>query len=191
MTEKSHIYTRTGDSGTTSLVGGTRVKKNHARVQAYGTIDELNSFIGLLLATDAERWTLPEKEFLTWVQNLMFDLGAYLATDNSGNKNESSVLGQNAISRVELEIDRLDNMLPPLKAFILPGGTQQAAVAGVCRAVCRRAERDIITLNDNNMVDADVIRFVNRISDYFFILSRYLNYKSGVKETEWEKENNR
>ena len=137
--KKSLVYTRTGDKGTTSLVGGTRVPKTHARLEAYGTIDELNSFIGLLIT-----YLNPgdEKEFLEQVQNNLFVIGSNLATDQSITQlNTASVVSEEMISDMEHQIDRLDASIPPLKAFVLPGGSQGASVCHVCRTVCRRAER--------------------------------------------------
>ena len=184
--KKSNIYTRTGDLGTTALVDGSRVKKNNIRVEAYGTVDELNSFIGLLCADSS--LDEADKSFLFWIQNKLFDLGAYLATDNNGAMTEAPGFGQEAISKLEHEIDRLDNDLPQLRAFILPGGCTLAALAGVCRTVSRRAERQIITLQENNWVDPNVIRFVNRLSDYFFVLARAFNISRDAEEVVWQKD---
>lgn len=186
MIKKSNVYTRTGDLGTTALVGGTRVKKNHIRVEAYGDVDELNSQIGRLEAMgslDAET-----RAFLVWIQHKLFDLGSYLATDSNGEMVEANGFGQETISKLEHEIDKLDNDLPPLKAFILPGGSPAAAFANISRAVCRRAERKIVTLSDNIWVDPNVIRFINRLSDYLFVLGRSLNFSAGVEEKAWKQE---
>ena len=186
MAHKSTLYTRTGDLGTTSLIGGERVAKNNIRVNAYGSIDELNSFLGLLLATTPDNLTVDDRNSILWVQNVLFDLGAYLATESNDLMTEAPGLGQETISRLETEIDRLDAETPPLKHFVLPGGTQQSAVASVCRTVCRRAERDIITLKDSKFVDSNVLRFINRLSDYLFILSRNINHRARVEETVWK-----
>lgn len=186
MKEKSTLYTRSGDTGTTSLVDGTRIKKNHMRVMAYGTVDELNSFLGLLLATVPDTLDEENRSFIGWVQNKLFNLGAYLATDNKGRMTEAEGFGQTTISRVEEAIDRVDRSLPALKAFILPGGSPQAAVANVCRTVCRRAERDIVSLSSSTWVDPNVIRFVNRLSDYLFAIGRMANVASGTEEITWK-----
>ena len=191
MTKKSNVYTRTGDSGSTSLVGGTRARKNDPRVEAYGTIDELNSFIALLIASGNLDADSDNADFLRWVQNRLFDMGAYLATDNNGKKNEATAFGADSITRIETEIDRLDSELPPLRNFILPGGTTLSALSSICRTVCRRAERDILTLNDNNWVDPNVIKFINRLSDYFYVLSRHFNVKAGKEEIAWKQINNK
>lgn len=145
--KKSIIYTRTGDKGTTSLVGGQRVSKAHDRIESYGTVDELNSFIGLLItALNDEKDT----DFLSFIQHKLFTIGSYLATDQATTelKIESKVTPE-SIERIEREIDRLDNELPKMHAFILPGGCRSAALAHVCRTVCRRAERQIYRLAEN------------------------------------------
>lgn len=187
MNKKSNIYTRTGDLGTTALVGGTRVKKNDLRVEAYGTADELNSFTALLASSAAIK--AEDLAFLHWLQHKLFDLGSYLATDSHGEMTEAPGFGQESISKIEHEIDRLDNNLQPLQAFILPGGSRPATLANVCRTVCRRLERRIVTLAESVWVDPNVVRFVNRLSDYYFVLGRYCNLCEGVEETVWKQDN--
>lgn len=184
MNKKSNIYTRTGDLGTTALVGGTRVSKDDLRVEAYGTADELNSFIALL--TCSASITADDHAFLLWLQHRLFDLGAYLATDNHGEMNVADGFGQDAISHVEHEIDRLDNELPPLQTFILPGGSRTSAIANVCRTVCRRLERRVVTLAQSTYVDPNVVRFINRVSDYLFVLGRHCNILEGTEEIAWQ-----
>ncbi len=181
------IYTRTGDAGSTSLVGGKRVSKASLRLDAYGTVDELNSFLGLL-ATEA---LLDDDSVRTlqMVQNKLFNVGAYLATDNTDNPMaEPAGLGHKAIGELERQIDLMTDALPPLRAFILPGGCRAAAQANVCRAVCRRAERRVVALAQEARVDDIVIRFLNRLSDYLFTLGRHLNRLSLTPELEWSKE---
>lgn len=180
------IYTRTGDAGITSLVGGKRVSKASTRLDAYGTVDELNSFIGQLLATiELDDETL---QTLRMVQNKLFNTGAYLATDNTDDPMlQPTGLDHTCISHLEQQIDRLTERLPPLNSFILPGGCPGAAAANVCRAVCRRAERRIIALGCETRVDDAVIRFLNRLSDYLFTLGRHLNYVAGVADVPWQK----
>lgn len=185
--KKSILYTGTGDSGQTSLVGGERIDKDDARLEAYGTIDELNSHIGVLLATGSLSDT--DTALLTEVQSRLFDVGAYLATNPTSPYAEamSHPAGPEQISALEQAIDRLDESLPPMKSFILPGGTQAAAQAHVARTVCRRAERRIITLARSEGVEPDTLRYINRLSDYLFILARALNRNAGAPETPWTK----
>ena len=167
--KKSIIYTRTGDKGTTSLVGGQRVSKAHDRIESYGTVDELNSFIGLLItALNDEKDT---------------DFLSDQATTEL--KIESKVTPE-SIERIEREIDRLDNELPKMHAFILPGGCRSAALAHVCRTVCRRAERQIYRLAENCPVEEPVLIFMNRLSDYFFVLARKECINNNGKEIIWD-----
>ena len=176
------IYTRTGDAGTTSLVGGIRISKASARLEAYGTTDELNSHLGYLL-------TFPDLDedarlTLTRVQNRLFNLGAYLATDPESNPNAAPQgLDRATVGRLEQEIDRMTARLPELRAFILPGGTAAAAQANICRTVCRRAERRVVALET---VDDEAIQFLNRLSDYLFTLGRALNHSASCPESIWQ-----
>ena len=168
--KKSIIYTGTGDKGTTSLVGGERVSKAHQRIESYGTVDELNSFIGLLITSLEEK---ADQDFLLFIQHKLFTIGSYLATDqeNTELKVESKVMPE-TITRIEREIDRLDNELPKMRNFILPGGSRPASLAHVCRTVCRRAERQIYRLAETIPVEEPVLVFINRLSDYLFVLAR-------------------
>ena len=161
--KKSIIYTGTGDKGTTSLVGGERVSKAHQRIESYGTVDELNSFIGLLITSLEEK---ADQDFLLFIQHKLFTIGSYLATDqeNTELKIESKVMPE-TITRIEREIDRLDNELPKMRNFILPGGSRPASLAHVCRTVCRRAERQIYRLAETIPVEEPVLVFINRLSD--------------------------
>ncbi len=180
------IYTRTGDAGTTSLVGGTRVSKASFRLDAYGTTDELNSFIGLLLTYPD--LTADDRETLLMVQNKIFNAGAYLATDTATHPDAiPDGLDTIHIRRLEQQIDALTETLPPLNSFILPGGTPSAAMANVCRTVCRRAERRVVALSEAATLDPIVGRFLNRLSDYLFTLGRALNHRAGCPETAWQK----
>lgn len=191
------IYTKTGDKGETSLFGGGRVKKNDPRVAAYGEIDELNSFVGLLIAdldqADLFKNAKPSAEpavpalriFLQAMQNRLFDLGAELATgDASFLAKLSRRIEPADISLIEQAIDTMQAPLLPLKNFILPGGSRAAAYAHVCRSVARRAERAMLHSGETPEL---LITYINRVSDYFFVLARYLNYLAGVAEPEWEK----
>lgn len=182
--KKSFIYTRTGDKGTTALVGGRRVSKTHVRLEAYGTVDELNSQLGLLHTYLVEE----DRKVILWIQNKLFSVGSYLATDqeNTTLRMESRI-GSEDIERLEHLIDEIDGQLPPLKAFVIPGGARASAVCQVCRTVCRRAERRILSMSETCLVEELVIAFMNRLSDYLFVLSRKLNILADVDEIYWDK----
>lgn len=184
--KKSLVYTRTGDAGTTSLVDGTRVAKSHPRLQAYGTIDELNSHLGLLRAIQGADH--PQDPTLQRVQNLMFNIGGYLASPAADTPAAPHGLTPDHITHLEQQIDTLDSQLTPLRQFVLPAGTQAACQAHVSRAVCRRAERAIITLQQAEQVDPIVVRYVNRLSDYLFILARFNNQQAHQPELFWTKD---
>lgn len=183
-TKKSLIYTGTGDKGTTSLVGGERVSKTHQRLESYGTIDELNSFIGLLVSSLEDQ---TDKDFLYFIQHKLFTVGSYLATDQTNTELniESKVIPEN-ITRIEREIDRLDASIPKMKNFVLPGGCRSASLAHVCRTVCRRAERQIYRLAETDPVEELVLIFVNRLSDYLFVLARKECIINDGKEIIWD-----
>ncbi|MEM1215683.1 MAG: cob(I)yrinic acid a,c-diamide adenosyltransferase [Bacteroidota bacterium] len=179
------IYTKTGDQGETGLFGGQRVRKDHARIEAYGTLDELNAFVGLLRdsVTDEE-----VRAQLFAVQNRLFDLGAYLATPPKDGKVALS-LGVTAadITTLETAMDTMDAELAPLRNFVLPGGHVVVSYAHLARTVCRRAERLCVRLQDEVIIDALLLQYLNRLSDYFFVLGRFLAHKLGVAEVNWEK----
>ena len=185
MTKKSLIYTRTGDKGKTSLVGGARVKKTHVRLEAYGTVDELNSQLGLLYTYLTEEG---DKKLILWVQHKLFSVGSYLATDQSNTalRIESQIADED-IHRLENAIDEADALLPPLKAFVIPGGSRGSAICQVCRTVCRRAERRILTMAEEHEVTENVSAFVNRLSDYLFVLARKMNLLAETDEIYWDK----
>ena len=177
------IYTKTGDKGTTSLVGGTRVPKTHIRLEAYGTVDELNSNLGLLITYLLDG---KDKDFLQQVQDRLFAVGSRLATDREKMElKEASIISSEQVEMVEREIDRLDTLLPPLSAFILPGGSRGAAVCHVCRTVCRRAERRILALAEQVEIASELLAYVNRLSDYLFVLSRKMNQDDKKGEIFW------
>lgn len=177
---KSNIYTRTGDAGTTALIGGVRVEKNHPRLEAYGTVDELNSHLGLLIS-EVEDVLPPAVDTLRRVQDELFVIGAALATPN-----DTRAIGDDAVAELEAAIDALDGELTPLQTFILPAGCHAACQAHVARTVCRRAERHATRLAaEVDNVSAYVLRYLNRLSDYLFVLSRALNAAEGVAETPW------
>ncbi|WP_296122792.1 cob(I)yrinic acid a,c-diamide adenosyltransferase [uncultured Bacteroides sp.] len=177
------IYTKTGDKGITSLVGGTRVPKTHIRLEAYGTVDELNSNLGFL-----GTYLLDEKDksFLQQVQDKLFAVGSHLATDREKTElKAASVISPEHVEMMEREIDRLDSLLPPLSAFILPGGSRGAAVCHICRTVCRRAERRILALAEQVEISSELLAYVNRLSDYLFVLSRKMNQDDKKDEIFW------
>jgi cob(I)alamin adenosyltransferase len=181
----SKIYTRTGDNGTTSLVGGVRVKKSSIRLEAYGTIDELSSQLGLLAAMLSEDNT--DRDFIIRIQNNLFNVGTHLATDQSTTKlYPSAKLPEGEIQRLEEEIDAVLPLLPPINGFVLQGGCLAAAQAHVCRTVCRRAERHIACLAEIAAVDSEIQQYVNRLSDYLFILARKINFNNDVNEIIWK-----
>lgn len=181
---KSMIYTRTGDAGTTSLVGGTRIEKDAERLEAYGTIDELNSQIGLLRVftgdVNDDRTTM-----LDLIQNQLFNIGAYLANPVA---EKCQGLEERHIVRLEESMDEMDAALPQLRSFVLPGGSRAAAEAHICRTVCRRAERRVITLGRSARIEPDVLKFLNRLSDWLFVYSRWLTLRAGGRELTWQPE---
>ncbi len=176
------IYTKKGDAGQTSLIGGTRVPKHHLRVEAYGMVDELNVVIGLLidqLKTDREI------EVLRTIQDRLFITGSNLAADPHKNRMALPQLSNEDIELLEREIDVMDAALPPLKNFILPGGHPAVSFSHLARVVCRRAERIVSQLAENESVNPDIIKYLNRLSDYFFMLSRWNAHVLQVHETAW------
>lgn len=181
---KSLVYTRSGDAGKTSLIGGTRVAKTDIRLEAYGTVDELSAQLGLL----ATYLTQPQdQQMVMSIQHRLFAVGAYLATDPlSGVSLPQAKISTEMIAEIEQEIDRIDAQLPPLKRFVLPGGCRAAAVAHVCRTVCRRCERRILSLAEMQKIEVNLTAYINRISDYLFVLSRKLNIDAKKEEIFWD-----
>ena len=180
---KSRLYTRTGDKGMTSLVDGTRAEKDCERLEAYGCIDELSSALGMLAAWHG----VPEEIVvqLRRIQNEMFEIGGYLATPvKEGEQTVLSGIGEET-SLLENWIDKLDEGVPQLNSFILPGGTEASGICHLCRTICRRAERRVITLSGTSYVDPAVVSYLNRLSDYLFIAARYLNHVAGIKDIAW------
>jgi cob(I)alamin adenosyltransferase len=170
----SRIYTRSGDAGETGLGDGTRVAKDHPRVAAYGAVDEANATIGLLLASAPDA---PEADLLSSIQNDLFDVGADLCVPPSGDEKPGSRLRvtERQVARLEQAVDRLNEGLQPLTTFVLPGGEPAAAWCHLARTVCRRAERAVVRLAEREPVNADVIAYLNRLSDLLFILARGAN----------------
>lgn len=175
------IYTKKGDRGYTSLFGGASVEKNSLRIKAYGTVDELNSVVGLVLTHPLSD---DGKEILNDIQSQLFVLGADLATLAS---KESKIerIGTGDIEKLEKWIDTLEENLPALKSFILPGGSPAGATLHLARTVCRRAERHTVALNQNDTISAETVIYLNRLSDLLFVLARHENREAGEKETPW------
>ena len=178
--EKSEIYTKTGDTGFTSLVGGKRVAKTHSRIEAYGNVDELNAFTACLAE---EIDDAADRTCLLDIQNQLFVLGAYLASENELN---SCCITFGDIEKLEREMDLLNSLLPKLNLFVLPGGCKANAYAHVCRTICRRVERCIYRLAETEKIEPIVLQYVNRLSDYFFLLSRKQNTLRNIEEKKWE-----
>lgn len=180
------IYTKTGDTGKTSLFTGERVLKSSQRVQAYGAVDELNSWFGLLCSTVAEKDLL---SLFNQVQNELFDLGADLATpvQKAKNKRQKEVprVSEKQIKQLEKWIDQYQESLSPLKNFILPGGAVQAAYIHITRGVCRRAEREVVRLMEKEDIEKNVLIYLNRLSDLLFVLARVVNHRSNIQEPVW------
>ncbi len=182
---KSRLYTRTGDDGTTSLVGGARAPKDCERLEAYGTIDELNSWLGLLAAS--ADITPQRRDMLQKIQNTLFDIGAELATEPESSW-QPVPLPDTAVDDIEAYIDTVDGALPPLRSFILPGGASDAARANLARTVARRAERRIVALARTAPVNPHIRRYINRLSDFLFALAREINVNAGYDEIFWQKD---
>ena len=178
----SKVYTLTGDKGTTALVGGKRVNKDDARVEAYGTIDELNAHLGLLAHNTKLDEDMPK--LIRKIQNKLFNIGAYLATENA---TEPFGLTQDDVALLEKRIDEMDAGLPPMQGFILPGGSRLSALCDICRTITRRAERRVVTLSHTATVHPLVLQYLNRLSDFFFVFARFNNVQNQVEEIYWEK----
>ncbi|WP_210487339.1 cob(I)yrinic acid a,c-diamide adenosyltransferase [Rufibacter aurantiacus] len=178
------IYTKTGDKGETSLIGGTRVKKSHLRIEAYGTVDELNSFLGVVRDQEVNQ---KRQQIFSEIQDRLFTIGSTLATDPvKEGKVQTPDLHLTDIQFLEEQMDLLDEQLPPLRNFILPGGHQAVSFCHVARTVCRRAERLVIALQEESHVDDLVVQYLNRLSDFLFVLSRAMALELGVEEITWK-----
>jgi cob(I)alamin adenosyltransferase len=179
--KKAMIYTKTGDKGQTSLVGGARVPKTHPRLEAYGTLDELNSILGLLRSEIAP--TNAAQKNLQMVQNNLFNIGSHLACEDEKMLSQLPGLSAGAIANLESDMDQWENTLPPLRQFILPGGTRASSVAHLARSVCRRGERKMLTVGAGD----EQLIFINRLSDWLFLLARQLNSDAGTPDVPWQK----
>lgn len=180
------IYTKTGDKGETGLFGAGRVSKDSLRIEAYGTVDELNSFIGLAVV---ESDNSDVKKMLKEIQNMLFVVGSDLASPNESKSGGFVIprVEESHSERVEKFIDEMSEQLEELRFFILPGGTKAASVIHIARTVCRRAERKVVALNKQEIINKNIIIFLNRISDFLFVLARFENKLSGVHDVQWEK----
>ncbi len=177
------VYTKTGDLGETSLLGGSRVSKGELQIESYGTVDELNSYIGLIRD---QIWNQPLLEELIEIQDRLFTIGSHLANDKQKNKIKLPEIHEKDIQRLETEIDIMDSQLPPMKAFILPGGNILVSHTHIARCVCRRAERKVVRLSESWEISPIIIKYLNRLSDYLFVLGRKLSSDLGADEIEWK-----
>ena len=178
------VYTRTGDNGTTSLVGGIRIRKSDARLEADGTVDELSANLGLLAAMLPEG---EERSLIIRTQNNLFNVGTHLATDQSQTPlYPSAHLPEGETELLEQAIDQMNARLPEAQGFILPGGCQAAAQAHVCRTVCRRAERRIAALAETATISDEIQQYINRLSDFLFVLAKIINFNTGQEEILWK-----
>lgn len=183
------VYTKTGDKGTTALFGGTRVPKHHIRIESYGTIDELNSYIGLIRDQNIDQCY---KNTLMHIQDRLFTVGAILATDpekailkNGEQRLKIPKISNKDIERLEKEMDAMEELLPPMTHFVLPGGHQTVSFCHIARTVCRRAERIATHLNDLEPFQPETLMYINRLSDYLFVLARKLSHDLQAEEIKW------
>ena len=182
----NRVYTRRGDSGETGLAGGQRLPKDHLRIKAYGTIDELNSFVGLARESACEPAVAELAGILRRVQHELFNAGSILATLPADVHPRQARITAAETEQLEREIDRMNQVLPRLRSFVLPGGCRLNAELHVCRTVCRRAERICVTLAAREETDPDIVKYLNRLSDAFFVWSRWASHQLGVPEILWE-----
>lgn len=176
------IYTKTGDKGETGLIGGTRVSKADLRIDAYGTVDELNSWIGLIRAGEVDE---RQRIVLAQVQERLFVIGSHLAADPEKSRMQLPELNTTDVQLLEAEIDHMNLALPELRSFVLPGGNQQAAYGHLARTVCRRAERLVVALHQHSPIEMVLMEYLNRLSDYLFTLSRKFCVDAGDDEIKW------
>lgn len=176
------VYTKKGDKGTTQLIGGTRVPKSSLRIEAYGTVDELNSYVGLLRDQEIEG---KHQERLLEIQDRLFTMGSLLAVDENGTKMELPGLFEYDVENLENWIDDMESGLEPMKSFVLPGGHPSVSHTHIARCVCRRAERITVDLSQTAEIDPLLLRYLNRLSDYLFVLSRALTKELNATEIPW------
>jgi cob(I)alamin adenosyltransferase len=177
------IYTKTGDKGQTSLIGGTRVPKHHIRIEAYGTVDELNSHLGLIRDQHIDQHS---KEILIEIQDRLFTIGSSLASDPEKSRMKIPDLKEEDITLLELQMDKMNETLPEMRSFVLPGGHSTVSYCHISRCVCRRAERLVIHLSEQDYVNDLVIKYLNRLSDYLFVLSRKFTFDLNAEEIPWK-----
>jgi cob(I)alamin adenosyltransferase len=176
------IYTKTGDKGETSLFGGSRVSKDNIRIESYGTVDELNSYLGLIRDYNLNE---EDEKVIIGIQDRLFTLGSLLAADPSKNNLKLPPLKQEDVELLELEMDKMNEILPEMKTFVLPGGDKAASHCHIARCICRRAERSVITLAKQESIDEILIQYLNRLSDYLFVLARKQMQLNKGKEVPW------
>lgn len=176
------IYTKTGDKGLTSLIGGTRVPKYHHRIECYGTVDELNSYIGLI---ECQQITAHQQRILKEIQDRLFTIGASLAADPEKSTMKIPDLQTADIALLESEIDKMTAVIPALKHFVLPGGNMVVSYCHVARCICRRAERLTVELSADSFVEEKMLIYLNRLSDYLFVLARQISFDTNTKENIW------
>ena len=182
----NRVYTRRGDQGETSLAGGQRVPKDSPRIEAYGAVDELNSFVGAARVTATEAGLLPLAAILLRIEHELFNLGSILATRPEDVHPQQARVTDAEVVQLESEIDRMNAELPPLRSFVLPGGGRLNADLHICRTVCRRAERAAVALGRVESVSPEAVRYLNRLSDALFVWSRWASHVTGAPETLWE-----
>jgi cob(I)alamin adenosyltransferase len=177
------IYTKTGDKGQTSLIGGTRLPKHHIRIEAYGTVDELNSHIGLLRDVIEDKFTF---DLLISIQDRLFTIGSHLAADPEKNKMQLPPIFEDDVVALENAIDKINDQVPEMKSFVLPGGHIHVSYCHIARCVCRRAERAVLRLAENEKVEEIHSKYLNRLSDYLFMLSRWITLDKKAIEMPWK-----
>lgn len=182
----NRIYTKTGDKGETGLVGGQRVPKDAQRIAVFGTVDELNSFVGLVRISASDNKLNELEAICERIQHELFNLGSVLATLPEDLHPKQPRVNQETITQLERDIDQYNSALPPLRSFVLPGGSRLCAELHVCRTICRRAERELVTLSHQEEVPRDALLYLNRLSDAFFVWSRWVNQALGLPEALWQ-----
>ncbi|MBK9511829.1 MAG: cob(I)yrinic acid a,c-diamide adenosyltransferase [Cytophagaceae bacterium] len=178
----SKIYTKTGDKGTTSLVGGTRLDKDHIKIEAYGTVDELNSWMGVIADFEENK---DRKNVLKEIQDRLFTIGADLASEPEFKKKTLPILYESDVELLEKQMDEMNDAMSPIRHFILPGGHQLVSFTHVARTVCRRAERKVISLSKIEETNPKIVIYLNRLSDFLFVLSRKITSELGIEEVKW------